>query len=276
MKLVSLFFLVVLIGGCSLITSQDAEWLVVDDFESNELIGWENHDTQNETQPYVTNPQVTEIRVLKNSRFLMKKPAIDGVVGNRKALSFKKLPVPIQVGETSTFFMRIFVERFPNNHVFGLSNLRPAKIIQEGYNAFEPMLRVTDKYESNGFKNDGTLMVKIDSDDKYRQYSKVQNYKEKRSAQPLNEKVWYDIWYVVNNATLANKGQNYDVYVKGGEFKFQTLVYNKANFRMKREMPLIYFMANTNTGSIRKPYGNGGLAYDDIYMSRGVNLTKPL
>ena len=87
-----------------------------------------------------------------NNGYLIKKPAPDGVVGNRKALSFKALPKPVPVGETYTFYTRVRVERFPNNHAFGISNMHPADIIKHGYNAFEPTLRVTDKAESNGFK----------------------------------------------------------------------------------------------------------------------------
>ncbi len=72
------------------------------------------------------------------------------------------------------------------------------------------------------------------------------------------------------------QGQQYNVYVQGGEFKNQTLVYKNATFRMKRERPLSYFLANCNTGPHKNPYGNGGLRYDDIYMIKGVNLTNPL
>ena len=210
-----------------------------------------------------------------NNGYLIKKPAPDGVVGNRKALSFKALPKPVPVGETYTFYTRVRVERFPNNHAFGISNMHPADIIKHGYNAFEPTLRVTDKAESNGFKNNGSLMVKIDSEDKYRQYANVKNIDTNRDAKPLQEGEWYSIWYVVNNATVKNGGQVYSVYVKGGEFASQSLVYENANFRMKRELPLIYFLANCNTGPLKQPYGNGGLAYDDIYMSEGINLTVP-
>jgi hypothetical protein len=170
----------------------------------------------------------------------------------------------------------VLVESFPNTHAFGISNLSAEEIIKQGYNAFEPILRVTDKFESNGFKNDGTLMVKVDSDDKYRQYSNVQNFNKQQSAQPMQAGVWYQIWYVVNNKPTSQGGQSYDVYLQGGEFSQQTLVYENAAFRMKREKPLLNFFAISNTGSHKKPYGNGGLAYDDIYMVNGVNLINPL
>jgi len=288
-----------LLTACYLLPTQTpSPWLVIDTFNKESLNGWQLADTQNDTKPYVENAQVTEIKFHDarassgatlgkgtdtntsptlpnaNNGYLIKKPAADGIVGNRKALSFKALPVPVNVGDTYTFYTKIRVERFPNNHAFGISNMHPADIIKHGYNAFEPTLRVTDKYESNGYKNDGSLMVKIDSTDKYRQYASVKNADNKVS-QPLTVGEWYEIWYVVNNATVENGGQVYSVYVKGGEFSQQTLAYENANFRMKRELPLIYFLANSNTGPINKPYGNGGLAYDDIYMSEGVNLSTP-
>ncbi|ANB26827.1 hypothetical protein A6F57_17565 [Alteromonas stellipolaris] len=288
-----------LLTACYLLPTQTpSPWLVIDTFNKESLTGWQLADTQNDTKPYVENAQVTEIKFHDarassgatlgkgtdtntsptlpntNNGYLIKKPAADGIVGNRKALSFKALPVPVNVGDTYTFYTKIRVERFPNNHAFGISNMHPADIIKHGYNAFEPTLRVTDKYESNGYKNDGSLMVKIDSTDKYRQYASVKNADNKIS-QPLTVGEWYEIWYVLNNATVENGGQVYSVYVKGGEFRQQTLAYENANFRMKRELPLIYFLANSNTGPINKPYGNGGLAYDDIYMSEGVNLSTP-
>lgn len=256
-------------------TATQSPWLLIDDFEQDQLTGWEKADTQNKTKPLVQNPQITEIRNEANNQYLIKKPAADGIVGNRKALTFKALPQAVDVGETYTFYTRLLVESFPNNHAFGISNLKPEEIKKQAYNAFEPTLRVTDKAESNGFKNDGTLMVKIDSDDKYRQYSNIQNYGDGVSAKPMVEGQWYQIWYVVNNDVVANGGQTYDVYVQGGEFAKQTLVYKSAAFRMKRELPLIYFFMNTNTGSPKKPYGNGGLAYDDLYMSKGLNLSLP-
>lgn len=248
-------------------------WLLIDNFESNAL-NWTKADTQNDTKPYIKNPQITEIRAEKTghdtNHYLIKKPAEEGVIGNRKALSFYPLPKAVAVGETVTFYTRINVESFPNNHAFGLSNLEPAQIKQHGYDAFEATLRVTDKAESNGLKNDGALMVKTDAG-----YSNIQNYSMAQSAKPLKPGNWYEVWYVVNNATVNNGGQQYDVYVKGGEFTQQTLVYKSATFRMKREKPLIYFLANCNTGPKKKPYGNGGLKYDDLYMRTGKDLSRP-
>ena len=251
-----------------------AKWLLVDNLEQP-LKGWTKADTDNQTQPYVANPQVTKIEVEDTAKginhFLIKKPAEKGIVGNRKALSYKKLPKTVPVGETYTFFTRINVASFPNNHAFGLSNLEPEQINVHGYDAFEATLRVTDKTESNGLVNTGALMVKTDKG-----YSNIQNYAQAQSAKPLDTNSWYNIWYVVNNASVKMQGQQYNVYVQGGEFKNQTLVYKNATFRMKRERPLSYFLANCNTGPHKKPYGNGGLRYDDIYMIKGVNLTNPI
>ena len=248
------------------------KWVLVDNFETNDLSAWVKRDTKNNTLPKIENPQVTKINQEgSGNHFLIKKPAADGVVGNRKALSFVKLPSVVDVGEVYTFYTRINVEYFPNNHVFGLSNLDSEGIVKHDYNAFEPSLRITDKSESSGLKNDGTLMVKLGKG-----YDKVQNFSEQRSAKPLEENLWYEVWYVVNNGKLDDGGQKYDVYLRGGEFVEQTLVYKDADFRMKRELPLIYFLSNCNTGSAEQPYGNGGIRYDDIYMIKGLNLSLPL
>ena len=252
-------------------TSDSNPWLLIDNFETNDLSSWEKRDTKNNTSPKIENPQITEIKKEDSgNHYLIKKPAADGVVGNRKALSFVKLPSAVEVGEVYTFYTRINVEYFPNNHVFGLSNLDPEGIAEHDYNAFEPSLRITDKSESSGLKNDGTLMVKL-----AKGYDKVQNFAEGRSAQPLEQDQWYEIWYVVNNDKFDNGGQRYNVYVRGGEFSEQTLVYQNADFRMKRELPLTYFLSNCNTGPADHPYGNGGIRYDDIYMVKGFNLSLP-
>lgn len=252
------------------------KWIVIDTFENKDLTGWTKADTKNNTKPFTENPQISELRSGdfegsdKNNQYMIKKPAKDGLVGNRKALTYKALPVTVNVGEIYTFYSRINVEYFPNNHAFGISNQSPQGIEKLGYDAFEPTLRVTDKAESNGLKNDGALMVKTDGG-----YSNIQNFAEDRSAKPLTAGEWYEVWYVVNNSVVLDGGQNYDVYVKGGEFAEQTLVFKGAQFRMKRELPLISFLMNCNTGSHKKPYGNGGLRYDDLYMVKGLNLNSP-
>jgi hypothetical protein len=251
------------------------QWILVDNFEqATPLSNWLKMDTDNNTQPFISHPQVTEVHKENqtNNHYLIKKPAAEGIVGNRKAMSIIKLPMVVEVGETFTFYTRIKVEYFPNNHSFGLSNLSAEQIEKQNYNAFEPMLRITDKLESNGYKNDGTLMVM--GDDK--NYHKIIQPKTAQAANPMSEGTWYELWYVVNNAKLEKHGQSYDLYVRGGEFTRQQKVFEHAKFRMKREQPLGYFMTITNTGSVKKPYGNGGLMYDDIYMAKGLALTTPI
>lgn len=275
-KYLSLILLAFALLACA--TKQDAEtsqWIKVDDFESAApLENWTLADIQNETKPKVDNPQVTVVlkeRQQENS-YLLKKPAPDGIVGNRKAISFTKLPVPINVGETYTFYVRLNVEAFSNNHVFGLSNMGPDGILKHAYNSLEPTLRVTDRFDSNiNFKNDGTLAVRKDP-----WYDRIYNEKTLSPAKPMETNTWYEIWSVVNNSKAAEGGQTYDVYIRGGkEFPTQQKVYTGADFRMKRELPIIYFQATCNTGSKETPYGNGGLRYDDLYMTPGVALTSP-
>lgn len=254
-----------------------SQWLVVDDFESASdvaLESWTHVDTQNETKPFVENPQIAERRAEADpeNHYLLKKPAADGVIGNRKALGFKALPIEIPVGETYTMYTRINVEYFPNNHSFGLSNLASTDIIEQNYDSFEPMIRITDKAESDGSRNDGTLMVLSG----YKTYSKILNPKSDAPAKPLIPGTWYELWYVVNNASQDKGGQTYDLYARGGEFLTQQRVFSSAVFRMKREAPLKFFMTISNTGPHDGPYGNGGVRYDDIYMTPGVILSSPL
>ena len=220
------------------------------------------------------NPQIAEIRfdADTDNHFLLKKPAADGIVGNRKALGFKALPHAIAVGETYTVYTRINVEYFPNNHAFGLSNLAEAEILAQSYDAFEPMIRVTDKAESDGSRNDGTITVLSG----YKTYSKILNPNTGEAAKPLKPGTWYELWSVVNNAPQEIGGQTYDLYVRGGEFPSQRRVYSGAVFRMSREAPLKFLMTISNTGPHDSPYGNGGVRYDDIYMASGENLSSPI
>ncbi len=251
-----------------------AAWVLVDNFEVVARPSrWQHVDTDNRTEPFVPDPQVAIVQFddTLNNHYLLKKPAAEGVVGNRKALSYIRLPQALDVGDVATFYTRVNVEYFPNNHSFGLSNLTAAEIAEQNYNAFEPMLRITDKFESNGYKNDGTLMVMVEG----RSYEKISNPETGEPASPLETNTWYELWYVVNNASAESGGQSYDVYMRGGEFESQQLVFSGASFRMAREQPLINFIAICNTGPKDKPYGNGGVRYDDIYMASGVELTQP-
>ena len=250
-------------------------WIKIDDFESDDsLQQWQLRDTDNRTNPRIENPQITEIVYddAANNHFLSKQPAAEGVLGNRKALSYLKLPKTVPVGQTFTFYARINVEYFPNNHVFGLSNLEPSDIDIHNYDALEPSLRVTDKRESNGTKNDGTLMVRRGNE-----YRKIVNRHQGRPANPLETGVWYEVWFVVNNEPAAHGGQTYDVYLRGGdEFPDQQQVFSNADFRMARELPLTYFLTNCNTGPAEAPYGNRALRYDDLFMAQGTVLTSPI
>lgn len=251
-----------------------AKWQLVDDFESG-LVRWTFVDAENNTDPFVADPQIADIRAdgQTGNHYLLRKPAADGVIGNRKAIGFVPLPVTVQVGETYTFYTRINVEYFPNNHSFGLVNVSAPEIPARHYDAFEPMIRVTDKRESDGSRNDGTLMV-LSGDNKA--YSRISNPQTGEYAQPMQTDEWYEVWYVVNNASRDEGGQRYDVYVRGGEFAAQQLVFEYADFRMRRTLPLRYFMTICNTGPQDNPYGNGGVRYDDIYMAPGTTLSSPL
>ena len=268
--------LVGLFLGCAP-TEKVSPWMLVDNFEAGSGLtksGWTHIDTQNETKPFVEDPQIFEVRAeagIKN-HYLLKKPAADGVVGNRKALGFKALPDAIKLGEISTIYTRINVEYFPNNHSFGLSNLTAPAIAEKSYDSFEPMIRITDKAESDGSKNDGTLMVLSG----YKTYSKISNPETGRPAKPLKPGTWYELWMVVNNAPEDVGGQTYELYVCGGEFAAQQHVFSGAVFRMKREAPLKFFTTISNTGPHKAPYGSGGVKYDDIYMAQGKMLSSPL
>ncbi|WP_371397588.1 hypothetical protein [Fretibacter rubidus] len=256
-------------------TPDFADWEKIDDFESKSpLKDWTMIDTFNQTQPKIDNPQVTQVRKDPHidNHYLIKKPAADGVLGNRKALTFKKLPVAIGVGETYTFYGRVSVEAFPNNHVLGLSNMDPDGIIENDYNSLEPSLRITDRFDGNvNFQNDGTLAVR-----KGDWYERIINEKTQSYASPMQTNTWYEIWTVVNNSKLVDGGQKYDVYIRGGdEFPSQQKVYTGADFRMKRELPIAYIYATCNGGPVDTPYGNGGVRYDDFYMSAGTVLNTP-
>jgi len=260
-------------GSTADIDGSQSSWLLIDDFESG-LERWTSIDAQNDTDPYVPDPQISEVRSdpETGNHYMLRKPAADGVVGNRKAIGFTPLPVTVQVGETYSFYTRINVEYFPNNQSFGIVNVAASDIPGQHYDSFEPVVRITDKRESDGLKNDGTLMVL--SGDKA--YSKIINPATGEPAEPLVAGEWYELWYVVNNAPRDVGGQRYDLYVRGGEFAAQQLVYDGADFRMQRTLPLTFFMAISNTGPHDAPYGNGGVRYDDIYMAPGRNLSSPL
>jgi hypothetical protein len=229
-------------------------WLLVDNFESG-FEHWTHSDAQ------------------EDNHLMIRKPAAEGIVGNRKAIGFMPLPVDIEVGETYTFYTRFNVEYFPNNQSFGLTSVPASEIPDHDYNSFELMIRVTDKLEGNGYKNDGTLQVLGGGE---MRYSNIVNPATGESAQPLQTDEWYEVWYVVNNASRDEGGQRYDLYVRGGEFANQQLVFEGAVFRMQRELPLQNFMTICNTGPHDAPYGNGGVRYDDIYMTPGRNLSSPL
>ena len=278
-KIVAIISVILGCSGCADEPTADLEesqtmWLLIDNFESG-LERWTHIDVENNTDPFVPDPQIAEIRIdsKTGNHFMLTKPAADGVAGNRKAIGFMPLPATVQVGETYTFYTRINVEYFPNNQSFGLANVAASEIPEHDYNSFETMIRVTDKLEGSGFKNNGTLQVLGGGE---MRYSYIVNPATGEPADILQTDEWYEVWYVVNNAPQDEGGQRYDLYVRGGEFATQQLVFEDAVFRMQRTMPLQHFMTICNTGPHDAPYGNGGVRYDDIYMTPGRILTSPL
>lgn len=261
-----------LITALSLSACTGSDWVLVDDFEQPDAVSdWARLDIDNQTDPFIPDPQISEIKIADGNRFMLRKPAADGVIGNRKAIGRRDLPHAIEVGDVATLYLRFNVERFPNNHSFGLTNQTASAIEALGYDAFEPMFRITDKAESDGTKNDGTLMILTGK----KRYSNIFNPATGQSAKPLEPGLWYEMWGVINNATLEDGGQTYDLYLRGGEFNDVTQVYTDARFRKGRSKPLTGFMAISNTGPKRGPYGNGGVRYDDIYLAQGLELTTP-
>ena len=86
--------------GCT--PSHVSPWILVDDFETDiKLEDWTHIDVQNETKPFVPDPQIAEVHLddKTGNHYFLKKPAADGIIGNRKALGFKSLPQDIAVGE---------------------------------------------------------------------------------------------------------------------------------------------------------------------------------
>jgi hypothetical protein len=278
-KAILILSMILVIAACTVQPADNGKehrsaWLLIDNFESG-LERWTHRDVENNTDPHVPDPQIAEIRrdAETGQQFMLRKPAADGVVGNRKAIGFMPLPVSVEVGETYTFYTRFSVEYFPNNQSFGLASVTAAEIPENDYNSFEVMIRVTDKYEGNGYKNDGTLQVLGGGD---MRYSNIVDPATGESAQPLQTDEWYEVWFVVNNAPIEDDGQRYDLYIRGGEFANQQLVFEDAVFRMKRIQALQHFMTICNTGPQDGPYGNGGVRYDDIYMAPGRELSSPI
>lgn len=116
-KTAVLFFILQFCAACTNpgkpLGADQSRWLLVDNFESDRALeDWHNIDAQNETDPYVPNAQITEIRrdAASGNHYMLRKPAADGVVGNRKAIGFSPLPVQIDVGEIYTIYTRINVE----------------------------------------------------------------------------------------------------------------------------------------------------------------------
>lgn len=179
----TLIAVLAVLSGCVACTNEStvdsdvtqSPWMLVDDFESG-LGQWTHVDVENNTDPFVPDPQIAEIR--------------------------------------------IDVEYFPNNQSFGLANVSASEIPVLNYESFEPMLRVTDRTDGNGYKNTGTLQVLGGGD---RRYSNIIDPATGESPEPLQ-----------------------------------------------------YFMTTCNTGPPDRPYGNGGVRYDDIYVTPGRNLTSPL
>jgi glucose/arabinose dehydrogenase len=166
-----------------------------------------------------------------------------------------RLPFRVEVSDVVTLFLRMRVEDFATNQVWGLANVPEAEILGLAYDAFAASGRWTDE--------NGLAQLLVRDHDLY----------QAATTGPLAEGVWLDSWLVVNNGGQASGGQTFALYSRpSGSGLEPALVYADAGFRLARETPMDVFQLIANNGASGKA---GAILYDDLYLADGVRLETP-
>ena len=262
-----------------------ADWVLVDDFQDG-LDKWANVYQRGNFGEFqlLTDPEDPT-----NQTFFV----VSGGEGEddfNTMFATIELPVGIPDGGTGTLYFRYYQEA-PDNNFHMMLSAAPLAQNDQGdytspvtYGVMEAIWRKTDI--GGGTGQETTIRDET-------QYPRVGTGDSPETFVPFihDNQVWYEIWMVVRNEE-GPLGDNYSVYVRGGEFEEPTLLYiefmdyfsseltgdyyEEAFFRNGTPLPIITLTIATESGWAGSPNNGDVWMVDDIYISHGENLTSPL
>ena len=188
-------------------------------------------------------------------------------------IALRELETPILSDYTGTFtvYYEFAVESLSQDTVFGLSALDSSGLVPGlvVYGSYATALRISTL-------NAGLLQIR---DEEVGEYVTVSN-------DAVQSNTWYKVWMVHHNDSDFQgnpDAQTYDVYIEGGEWTEQSLVYEGAWYR-NTEANIRSFQVTQATGaSASTLYGNSALFLRNLQIDYGgvnggtdaENLTEP-
>lgn len=201
----------------------------------------------------------------------------ESLVANSRSVTAVDLPEEIPAGSVATFYMRIAVERLEISTHFGLTqNTEPTNDSAPG---------VTHNYGDLGT----TTAIQLASGNEYIMvYDGWWKASTEDDSKQFETETWYELWYLIQNNTLADGGGLFDLYVRGGPYEEITHIVNPYlaqvavdagitgwQFRNNIGEALKRFLVVTPVGNPAADYsGTGAIYFDDMWMNVGEMTTE--
>jgi hypothetical protein len=228
------------------------------------------------TAPYDGNGNVVSIRATD--------PAVTGAANGRSASAFQ-FPDGVEVpsGEIATIYLRFAFEGYQVAHHFGFTSVTEPV---SGPNT------PTHNYSDLG----PTTQVSLHQATTQETLAVYETYKNswwtsvtQDATKILEPGVWYELWYQLDNATVAEGGGFFELYIRGGAWGdgepvhlFNWVIADTSftdwGFRDKEDAALTRFLNIANGGTPDAAMGQtqDAIYFDDMYVTVGEHvLTVP-
>lgn len=229
------------------------QWFQVGSFEQAEPVGWQFLER---ASGQTIDPDAEAFLLWEETSgntYL----SVKATESSQMTMAIAPLPFSYQVGQVFTIYGRMRADAPRINTVWGLSNLNPAAIPGQSFEAMEVIARVTDDMGSAQ-----RLLIR-DSN----------NFNPASGINRIEPDTWYEYWFVVRNGGQASGGQTFDMYWRGPDSDAEPeQIYFNATFRVAREDPIAHMVIIANNGTTGI---SGRVGFDDIYAISGEVLERP-
>ncbi|MBB5353629.1 hypothetical protein HNR46_003890 [Haloferula luteola] len=237
------------VGHANLTNPVSTDWQQIDQFEGASLLAsWD--------VPNAELQSATIEQELSGNHYLRHAASPNGAT-NQAAILAKKLPFTTQVSQTLTLFLRMKIEGTETDHSVGVSALNPTDPASYTYGDFETELRVATDGEVTVYDGPAGANAYVPTT---------------APLTSLATGTWQKVWLVGNNGGFASGGQTWTAYAQALHGGDPVAITPTLFFRKGAENPITHFVATASN----LLGGNDAICIDDLFASRGKNLTDPV
>lgn len=271
--------ILILSALCGLAFTAQAQWALIDDFESGEFPlapavpdGWKLWSMADAHEPQILDDPKEE----NNKAFYME----SGAAGISWSDVFFSRPFPagseIQPGESATMYYRFLLSGYSNSWHVGVTHVAPPVYDEatgyftapQGWGAFNTLVRLSTL---------GSLEHRAGG-----------TYVATNPAYIFEIMEWYEFWHYIDNSFDGTTSTGYQrIYIKGPNDTAPVLIpvgtepptenapFRTAAVNAEVPAPIHSLYLATNSGNPGNPFLNDPWLMDDFYIASGLTLTDP-